>query len=476
MDQHGSWTDPDRGRPPEELVVERARRLDDALAMRRPDRIPIQFGPGYLLAEMGGVPHAALFEDRELSQRLLEQAAAQFAPDAMGGVWSIPGPSEALGERMTKWPGFGLGPDGSFQFHEHEFMRAADYDAFLFDHTDWAVRTYLPRAYEKLEGLALLPPLGMTLFGYYNLVNLGVLATAPVVEALEALAEAARRQRDQGEWVAKCVDRLRALGIPPVPWRGSLVEAPFDFLSDTLRGMRGIFLDLRQRPEQLLAAEEKALRIQVEYARHVAAATGRTYTSIPLHRGSDGFMSIVQFERFYWPQLKDMIVQLVDAGITPNVFYEGVWDQRLEYLRELPAGKTIGMFQSSDIFRVKEVLGDVMCVMGGMPTSLLRAGPASAIRERTHEVCERVGAGGGFVMIPSINEMEGCDPDLIQVWVGNRDPRDWAFSGRPCDIFRRCCRRARRNRRVFSDRRRTSMRLSVPARQAYSHSASVGSR
>jgi len=417
MNDKGTWTNPDLGKPPNVLAAERARRLDDALAMRQPDRIPIQFRPGFLAAEMAGLPHGALFDDPELALELQVAAALRFAPDTMAAGLGHPGPSAALGDRMTKWPGHGFGPDGSFQFHEHEFMTVADYDAFLFDHADWAVRTYLPRAFEKLEGLASLPPLGMTLFGYYNLVNLGTLASEPVVAALEALAEAARRQQDYGAWSARAADRLLAVGVPPIPWRGSLIEAPFDFLSDTLRGMRGIFLDLRQRPEQLLAAEEKALRIQVEYARHFAATTGLTYTSIPLHRGSDGFMSLAQFERFYWPQLKEMLLQLVDAGITPNVFYEGVWDQRLEYLRELPAGKTVGMFQSSDIFRVKEVLGDVMCIMGGMPISLLRAGPASAIRERTHEVCERVGQGGGFIMIPSINELEGCDPELLQVWV-----------------------------------------------------------
>jgi uroporphyrinogen-III decarboxylase len=181
--------------------------------------------------------------------------------------------------------------------------------------------------------------------------------------------------------------------------------------------MKGIFLDLRRQPEQLLKAQEKAIRIQVEYAIHFKEATGLTWTSIPLHRGSDGMMSIAQFEKHYWPQLKDMLLQLIDAGITPNVFYEGAWDQRLEYLAELPRGKTTGMFQSSDIFRVKEVLGDTMAILGGMPTSLLRAGPASAIRERTHEVCERVGKGGGFVMQPTINEMEGGDPELISAWI-----------------------------------------------------------
>ncbi len=417
MSEPRYWVDPDTGKAPDVLAAERARRLDDALAMRQPDRIPIQFRPGFLAAEMAGLSHGVLFDDLELAIELQVAAGLRFAPDTMAAGLGHPGPSVALGDRMTKWPGHGFGADGSFQFHEHEFMAAADYDAFLHDPSDWGIRTYLPRAFGELEGLAELPPLGMTVFGYYNLANLGFLTSEPIVAALEALAEAARRQQDYGAWSARAAERLLEVGIPPIPWRGSLIEAPFDFLSDTLRGMRGIFLDLRQRPEQLLAAEEKALRIQVQYARYFAAATGLTYTSIPLHRGSDGFMSIAQFERFYWPQLKEMLLQLVDAGIIPNVFYEGVWDQRLEYLRELPPGRTVGMFQNSDIFRVKEVLGDVMPIMGGMPTSLLRAGPASAIRERTHEVCERVGQGGGFIMIPSINEMEGCDPDLVQVWV-----------------------------------------------------------
>jgi hypothetical protein len=28
-----------------------------------------------------------------------------------------------------------------------------------------------------------------------------------------------------------------------------------------------------------------------------------------------------------------------------------------------------------------------------------------------------VGKGGGFVMIPTINEVEACDPALIAAWV-----------------------------------------------------------
>jgi len=95
---------------------------------------------------------------------------------------------------------------------------------------------------------------------------------------------------------------------------GSITEAPFDFMSDTLRGMRGIMLDIHRRPEQLLAAEEKVLKFQLEYAINWSRATGINVCFIPLHRGSDGFMSLPQFEKFYWPQLKALQVGLVEEG------------------------------------------------------------------------------------------------------------------------------------------------------------------
>ena len=137
---------------------------------------------------------------------------------------------------------------------------------------------------------------------------------------------------------------------------------------------------------------------------------------LPLHRGSDGFMSLKQFETLYWKQLKHVLVTLVENGITPIVFYEGCWDQRLEYLAELPKGKTVGWFQSSDIFKVKEIVGDTMCIVGGMPNSLLRAGPAEEVRAYTKRLCETVGKNGGFMMCTGVGELAGCDPELVKVW------------------------------------------------------------
>ncbi len=111
------------------------------------------------------------------------------------------------------------------------------------------------------------------------------------------------------------------------------------------------------------------------------------------------------------------MVGLVEAGIMPMVFYEGTWDQRLKHLAELPKGKTAGLFQSSDIFKVKEIVGDTMCIVGGMRNSLLQAGSADEVRKFTIELCEKVGKGGGFIMSTTVGEMEGCKPELVKVWV-----------------------------------------------------------
>jgi uroporphyrinogen-III decarboxylase len=127
-------------------------------------------------------------------------------------------------------------------------------------------------------------------------------------------------------------------------------------------------------------------------------------------------MSIGQFERFYWPQLKGLFLKLIDNGITPFVFYEGQWNNRLKYIAELPKGKSVAYFHNTDIFKAKEIVGGTACIVGGMPVSLLAGGTPKEVRERTRQVCEVCGKGGGFIMTTGTAELEGCNPELVQVW------------------------------------------------------------
>ena len=89
-----------------------------------------------------------------------------------------------------------------------------------------------------------------------------------------------------------------------------------------------------------------------------------------LHRGSDGFMSLKQFEKFYWPGLKKIILAVIDAGLTPLIFCEGDWTSKIEYLRELPAGKSVARLDLTDIYKAAEVLKGHTAIMAGVPASI----------------------------------------------------------------------------------------------------------
>ena len=411
-----TFQDPDCGKSPEQLLAERTKRFADAYALKQPDRIPISLMLGHMLAEMFPVTRQELYENPAKAQECLEEAALFFNADAVAGLFGGPAVSRILGDQMTKWPGYGLNEHGSFQFNEQEFMKADEYDAFIADPSDYALRKYLPRAFSELKGLAYMPHTAMWNFGFYNTMNLGAYANPAILSAFEALYKAVQVTAASVPGMIAGFQRMAALGFAPGLSLAVMTEAPFDFMSDTLRGMRGIMLDMHKRPEKLLAAMEKNLEFQLDNAITMANAMHVKEVFIPLHRGSDGFMSIPQFEKFYWPTLKAMQLRLVEAGLTPVVFYEGVWDERLDYLADLPKGKTVGMFQNGDIFKVKKVVGDVMCISGGMPVSMLTSS-AEEVRAWTKRLCEEVGKDGGFVMSANIGDMEGAKPELVKVWV-----------------------------------------------------------
>jgi uroporphyrinogen-III decarboxylase len=109
-------------------------------------------------------------------------------------------------------------------------------------------------------------------------------------------------------------------------------------------------------------------------------------------------------------------IELIDSGITPCPFFEGDYTSRLPYLAELPRGKILGLFDSTDIYKAKEALGATMCISGMMPLSLLQPGTADAVRSHAKTLIDVVGKGGGFIMGPR-SAMDECNPELVKVWV-----------------------------------------------------------
>jgi uroporphyrinogen-III decarboxylase len=293
-------------------------------------------------------------------------------------------------------------------------MKADEYDAVLDNPEDYVFRTYIPRVYRKLEAFTQLPPL-MSL-----LSSIGATAdfVAPkVAAAFETFFKAGREVAKTTALVDAFEKEMAGLGFPSSGGAGT--SAPFDRVSDFLRGMRGSMLDMYRQPDKLLRllqAEEKLLLQQIETTASKVKKGGNPRLFIPLHRGADGFMSPKQFEVYYWPGLKKVILALVDAGLTPFIFFEGSYTERLEYLRELPRGKVVAWFDKTDMFKAKEVLGDTVCIMGNMPSSMLSVGTPQEVKDYSKKLIDVVGAGGGFIMSGGTG-IADAKPELVKSWI-----------------------------------------------------------
>ena len=175
-------------------------------------------------------------------------------------------------------------------------------------------------------------------------------------------------------------------------------------------------LDMYRQPDKLLQAIERIESIILQEAISVAKNDGNPRVFIPLHRGADGFMSDEQFRIFYWPSLQRLILALIKEGLTPCPFFEGKVDSRLEYLRELPKGKVLVRFDTTDLFKAKEIIGDMMCIGGNVPVSLLQVGTPEEVKSYCKNMIDIIGKDGGFIMCTR-TVLDDAKPENVRTWI-----------------------------------------------------------
>ena len=117
-------------------------------------------------------------------------------------------------------------------------------------------------------------------------------------------------------------------------------------------------------------------------------------------RGSDDFLSPKQFDTFYWPTFKRLVLALIEKGTTPCIFFEGNFTSHLQYLLEFPKGKILARLDTTDIFKAKQILKDHMCIQGNVPSTLLQVGTVQDVKDYCKKLIDVVGKGGGFILSP----------------------------------------------------------------------------
>jgi hypothetical protein len=384
----------------------------DAVQLKTPDRVPVSIGLNYFPAKFTGITTWAAYYDWPAWKEAYLKAARYYAPDRLLVIVNQSGSVlEALDSKQLRWPGHGVSRYHTHQFVEGEYMKEDEYDLLLNDTSDFLVRRYLPRVYGALAPASKLPPLNTLM----TFLPFNTIASPEFSGMLVKLIQTAREAVEWQTETASLARELREFGFfcPQAP---VMAGAPFDSISDFLRGMRGTMLDMYRRPEKLLQACEMMCRIQLERIAQAPRATEFTPAFMALHRGAHGFMSLKQFEIFYWPYLKKVIQAMVDAGYTPDIFFEGDYNSRLEYLAEMPKGKVIARFDQIDMARAKQILGRTVCISGNVPVPVLQLGTTEDVRRVCKQLIDAAGKDGGYIMAPA-SSLDEVKPENLKTMI-----------------------------------------------------------
>jgi len=397
----------------EKAYKERVTRISRALLLQEPDRVPCMVPAGLYPACFAGTNLGTVMYDSDELKRAWRKFLYDFGDmDTYTPPALVPSGKalEAVDYKLYKWPGHGLSADAlSYQAVEGEYMKPDEYDELIKDPTNFWLRMYLPRVFGAFEPLRQIPP-------FTSIEEIAIMSFLPfglpdVQAALNAMMEAGRESLAWAAAIGEIAQEALVQGFPGL--MSGLAKAPFDTLGDTLRGTQGIMMDMFQRPDKLKEAMERITPLTITSALSAVSLGGAPIIFMPLHKGADGFMSEKQYETFYWPTFKKVVMALVNEGIIPILFAEGSYNKRLDIIKELPRASVAWYFDQTDIFKAKEVLGDTACIIGNVPTSLIMTGQPQQVKEHCRKLIEVCGKGGGYILAGGANVDEG-NPDNLR--------------------------------------------------------------
>ena len=382
------------------LLEERQKRIDDAIALREPDSVPIMaYGQCYPMYNAGYTTADALYEFDKYAKAMIKYVT-QYNPDASGPAITTAGQGplmELFRPKTMTWPG---APDGRIsknsihQFIEFPILQEEDMDFFMADYTGWL----LTKGYPAISGL--FEPLADWDFNAHKIDTFTIspvrmLSTPAVREMMQTIWKLSDMLTDLDRKNMELNKKFIELGFPVVI--SARVLVPFDAYSDFHRGTLATMADLYERPEVIRQFIDRHIEKVLQAITRVSKIAPGKWIFMPLHKGMDTFLSDQHYGEIYWPHLRRMINHIIDVGMVPYVYTEGPYDTRIKFLSDVPKGKVVYGFEKVDPVNVKKALGDTACISGLFPCFLLHYGTKQQVIDEAKRLIDIMAPGGGYI-------------------------------------------------------------------------------
>jgi uroporphyrinogen-III decarboxylase len=386
------------GTPAQAAYVLRWKRILDCVALKQPDRMPVALHATFWLAKYGGISCRELMYDCRKTAELAIAACEEFQPEICfpSTMLAVGRQLEATGFQQVNWPGHGVPDNRPYQYLDREYMKAEEYDEFLFDPTGFYLNTYLPRVATVFQGLTPLATLTGSFF--FEIAFAGGIFQQPAVrQAIEQLTKAGEETvQYMQEWMA-FAQGLAGRGLPMSSGPGAL--APYDIVADFFRGATGMMKDLFRHKDKVLQVLDKVRILHLRKVLAAATLSTNPIVFIPVHWAPDAFMSPKQFETFWWPTFRRLLLDLIEAGLIPIVLWESDCTKRLATIRDVPAGKCVYWFERTDMVTAFEALGDVVALRGNISPSVLTTGTPQDVDLAVKHLVDNVWQRGGKLIL-----------------------------------------------------------------------------
>ncbi len=342
-----------------ELYLKHFNRIVNAIELGTPDRVPVIMCADSFFARHMGVTLADYINDLEAASRTNIASIAQLGE--VDGVEYLTPIIRGLGVASMsklKLPGRELNVNEQWQIEEITPMQIEDYDVIINKgFTAWSQQIFQSQLKQSWDD-----------FLSYR----------------------------SSAW-PKIKDNYKNAGIVPVS--PATTAPPFDRLSNA-RGMANLIKDMFRFPDKveavikIMTEEMKDLiKTTIDQTKPFAYFVGAT-------RSAPEYMSKKMWERFCFPNIKEIVETIVDAGSYPLLHWDNNWDRSLEYLTALPKGKCILATDSNtDLFKAKEVLGDHMCLMGDLPAAMLTLGTPEEVYDYSLKLVNNLGPKGFILAV-----------------------------------------------------------------------------
>lgn len=209
------------------------------------------------------------------------------------------------------------------------------------------------------------------------------------VQAIGAMMEFSQRTgKIKQDFVAK-------YGTPmTMPEQKYMVMFTVEHFFNYYRGVRDLSLDMRKHKAKLKEAINKEFE-EVVYPAFKKSleeenTAGIADYYIPLLAHS--FMSVKQFEDFFWPQMKRVIDDIVAADKTVYIFTESTMMRFSEFFEDIPKGHVIIHPELDDVVELRKRLSNV-CIAGGMKAHLLGTATTQECADYAKYLLDTMGEG-----------------------------------------------------------------------------------